>query len=158
MKNAAVDSDLGPIDPSAVRDPAVLQRPVPHVLIASGASGKKVHKLLMPEKLLGRKFKSADDVKAALAMYESGQWQHYTNGTVGDRRWHAERIRPALRFLCRQFDVKPPPWLAGNYEGLSDEDRKDLFGSPPLAVREFKSWGELTQHERNMVESHGSDK
>lgn len=55
------------------------------------------------------------------------------------RRHHVQKVRPALRWFCKQLRVTVPRWLRsdGRYLSCSRKEHLALFGPAPLAIREF---------------------
>lgn len=58
------------------------------------------------------------------------------------RRLHVERVRPALRWFCRAFQVRVPSWLASDncFLELPRAEHDAMFGPAPLSIREFVPW------------------
>ena len=75
------------------------------------------------------------------------QLKHYSRGILGlmirnsqfARRWHVEKVRPALRYYCKKYQVKIPHWLENDdeYRHMSDEEKTRHFGTTKLSLREF---------------------
>lgn len=102
------------------------------------------YRLLSPDDALSGRVTSREELLQELAGRQHNALTMHA-GTVGLRRWHMERERPALRWFCRHFGVPVPGWLQGNggYDELSPASYKELFGNAPLRPVEFRSWGEL---------------
>jgi len=85
----------------------------------------------------------ADELKHQLEHYSHPFLKHLVPKTTFARRFHVERVRPALRYYCNKFQVKVPPWLASDayYLELPDDEKLDMFGTTELHVREFTKTG-----------------
>lgn len=55
------------------------------------------------------------------------------------RLFYLQKIRPALRYYCKKFDVTVPDWLKTDkiYTDLEPAEKLDMFGTVHLPVREF---------------------
>ena len=84
-------------------------------------------------------------IRSKAALEKELEWHSHpfikmrTPDSPAARRYHVERQRPALRFLCRKYGVEIPSWLKGNkhYDTLPPEEHEELFGKGKLKVREY---------------------
>lgn len=82
----------------------------------------------------------ADDLQQKLDKYADPFNGHALPNTRDDRRWYVEKIRPALRFYCRKFEVDVPEWLSndGVWVDRDPEELEAMFGTDRLKLREFQ--------------------
>jgi len=91
-----------------------------------------------PETVL--RVRTQGDLLKLLEFYSCPFIELRTPRTKFARRHYVERVRPALRWYCRQFSVPTPTWLANDESILlcSPSEARALFGTRPLAIREFE--------------------
>jgi hypothetical protein len=97
-------------------------------------------KLTLPTDVLH--IESREELEAHLRHFSRPFLKHL-HATPFARRNHVEKIRPALRYYCKKFGVELPDWLKDDsyYTDLPDHEKRDLFGTHQLNIREFKRIG-----------------
>ena len=80
-----------------------------------------------------------EELEAQLDHYSGPLWQRQVPDSTFARRFYVERVRPALRYYCRKFDVEVPGWLKNDsyFMEIKSPERERLFGPDPLRPREF---------------------
>jgi len=92
-----------------------------------------------PEKVLP--CRSKDELEAQLKHYAKFLMVLHTADNMAARRKYVEKIRPALRYYCKKFNVKAPSWLATDdyyTKTLTADERQRMFGAKPLRIGEFQ--------------------
>lgn len=81
-----------------------------------------------------------NELQELLKMYGHPFIKHVTPDDPFARRWHVEKVRPALRFYCQKFGVTVPDYLKNDdhWKNLPDEEKQELFGTTKLRIREFR--------------------
>lgn len=119
---------------SRERDDHVIMELVPSKTTKTG----KAIRVTTPSQVLA--VHSKEELEELLKFYSRPFIRHLTPDSHFARRWHVEKVRPALRYYCKKFGVKVPAWLENDdyYKNLPDEEKMDLFGTTTLSHREFR--------------------
>lgn len=147
LGNNTDDGNIDPssIDESTMPDPTVMDEVMPRAEPAlydhPGTDNDKAATVLVtPDKIMRGSINSKEDLKRELQRY-SHNIVSKIGRTRGIRRFYMEKIRPALRWYCRKYQVPVPLWLEGHgpYENLPPEEHNELFGDGDLSAQEFRT-------------------
>lgn len=111
-------------------------RPMPHLVKKNGVvTHFSLHR---PEDVLPG-VHSLEDTQAALDYYAHPFIDNALPQGKHARRWHVTRVRPALRWFCKKYEIEQPTWLKGNgiYDNMTEEERTAHYGQPELLVNDF---------------------
>jgi len=102
-------------------------------------AGAKAIRMVYPERVLN--VQSKNQLEGLLDHYNTPIWQSRVARTPGARRNYVEKIRPALRYFCKLYNVKIPDWLADDkqFAEMGAGAVKELFGVDKLRIFEFRS-------------------
>ena len=95
-------------------------------------------KVTTPAQVL--KIHSKEELMAQLDQYSKPFIRHVVVDSKFARKHYLEKVRPALRYYCKKFDVEVPAWLKDDsyYHNLPNEEKEQLFGTAKPARREFR--------------------
>jgi hypothetical protein len=109
-------------------------------VIAEFVRGKHgmVPKMTSPQKVLT--IPDKEHLEAQLNHYKNPFLINLVPDDAFARRHYVEKIRPALRYYCRKFNVDVPPWLRNDkyYTEMEAEEKMHLFNTTHLRIYEFK--------------------